>query len=229
MSLNTLIRDLSDNTSPGSLANRFRRRRFQWFLDMTAGIGAQLERPITVLDVGGTPDYWVKMGVADDPGYSITSLNVDPVADLHPNIRATIGDATDLADFRARAFDVAYSNSVIEHVGGIDEQAAMAVNVCRVADHYMVQTPCRTFPMEPHFQFPWFALLPRRIRVWLLMTFPLGWERRRTERVDAERVVDGVRLLSRRQLQSLFPPDATLRRERVLGMTKSFVVMSPVP
>ncbi len=69
-------------------------------------------------------------------------------------------DGTQLP-FGDREFDIAFSNSVIEHVPP-ELQAAFAAEVSRVADRYFVQTPNRYFPIEPHYQLPLFQFLPRQ-------------------------------------------------------------------
>jgi hypothetical protein len=62
--------------------------------------------------------------------------------------------------FCAHAFDVAYSNSVIEHIGDVKDQAAFAGEVRRVAKRYFVQTPNRRFPIEPHLIAPLISKRP---------------------------------------------------------------------
>src|ERR1017187_2845994 len=56
--------------------------------------------------------------------------------------------------FRDAAFDVVFSNSVIEHVGDAQSQRAFAREVARVGRAYWVQTPNRWFPVEQHLLTP---------------------------------------------------------------------------
>jgi hypothetical protein len=99
----------------------------------------------------------------------------------------------------------------------------MADEVRRVGRRYYVQTPSRYFPVEPHFVFPYFALLPGSVRASLVQHFALGWYRKIPDRVEAERLVRSIDLLTRRELQEIFP-EARLVCEKVAGLTKSFTV-----
>jgi 2-polyprenyl-3-methyl-5-hydroxy-6-metoxy-1,4-benzoquinol methylase len=118
--------------------------------------------------------------------------------------------------------DVVFSNSVIEHVGTYQDQLQMAKEVCRVGRHYFVQTPNNYFPLEPHFLFPFFQFLPIRLRVLLLQNFNLGWFVKTPDQAKAMEIVEGIRLLSKREFVSLFPK-ASIYKEKVFGMTKSYV------
>jgi hypothetical protein len=122
------------------------------------------------------------------------------------------------------AFDVAFCNSVIEHVGGRDEQAALAAQLSRVARGLWVQTPARGFPLEPHLLTPFFHFLPRRWQRRLARNFTVwGWLTR-PDRERARAMVDAISLLGYREFAALFP-DCEIRRERFLGWTKSYVAV----
>ena len=58
-------------------------------------------------------------------------------------------------------FDLAYCNSVIEHVPR-ERRAAFAAELRRVARGWYVQTPARSFPIEPHSLLPGAHWLPAR-------------------------------------------------------------------
>lgn len=113
-----------------------------------------------------------------------------------------VGDATAL-DHPDRSFDLAFSNSVIEHLFTWENQQRMADEVRRVARAYWVQTPNYWFPVEPHYLIPGWQWLPLGAR---------------------ERMLRGareIRLLRRGELARLFP-DASLLPERVGGLVKSW-------
>jgi SAM-dependent methyltransferase len=216
------LRRLADNRDAGSLANRYRQQRFERFREFVADV----PRPVRVIDVGGRPDFWRKMSAVGTGSFEVTLVNIEPVADemTHDGMRVVEGDARNLTKFADESFDVAFSNSVIEHVGALDDMARMAAEVRRVAGRYFVQTPCRTFPIEPHFQFPFFALLPEAARAWIVRHLAVGITGSRSpDKETALARVRRVRLLSRRQFESLFP-GGTLERERAFGLTKSWMI-----
>lgn len=208
----------ADNRRPGSLANRFRRRRMRLLLDLIA----PLPRPVRVLDVGGTEGFWRHMGLAGRPELEILILNVKPEPTSAANVEAMVGDGREMDRFDSAEFDVVFSNSVIEHLGDPDSQRRMAAEVRRVGRRYFVQTPNRYFPLEPHFMLPGFQFLPTAARVALVRRFALGYHDALPDPAAARRAVEEIRLLSARELRELFP-GARLYRERVLGLTKSLV------
>jgi hypothetical protein len=214
-----LLQYLVDFERPGSPARRLRRRRFELFRSLLD----RLPRPVKILDVGGTAQFWRVMGLAGEPGVSITLVNLEPPREPPgPGVRALEGDARDLSRFTDRAFDVVFSNSLIEHVGDFEDQRRAAREMQRVGKAFFIQTPNRGFPLEPHFLFPFFQHLPVDARVFLLTRLPLGWSGRIPDPEEARRTVESVQLLDRDQFASLFP-GAEIWEERVLGLTKSFV------
>jgi hypothetical protein len=104
-----LFKKIADNSSPDSLATRLRRKRFSFFLSLIS----QLDRQITILDVGGTEQFWQVMGSGSAEGIHITLLNVEKYVTTNPCIDSVTGDARDLK-FPDASFDVVFSNSVIE-------------------------------------------------------------------------------------------------------------------
>jgi hypothetical protein len=140
----------------------------------------------------------------------------------HSGFTSVVGDATDLSLFADDAFDVVFSNSVIEHVGDLDMQRRMAQEVQRVGRRYFVQTPNYYFPIEPHYLFPGFQWMPLEWRAWLLHHFDMGWSKRKATREEARQSVGSVRLLRKGEFTSLFP-EAHVYDEKVYGLTKSFV------
>jgi hypothetical protein len=212
------LRAIVDLRNPGSLANRLRQRRFAFFEQLLTTV----ERPLRVLDVGGTPQFWEARGYADRPDIEIVLLNLEAFPVEHGNITSLVGDAADLGRFGDGAFEVVFSNSVIEHLGTLERQRRMAAEVARVGRRYFVQTPNFWFPMEPHFLFPGFQFLPVGVRVGLLRRFALGHYAKTTDADAAERAVRLIRLMTRRELIASFP-GGRLWSERVAGLTKSFV------
>ena len=180
----------------------------------------QVERPVRILDIGGTENYWKMMDLNEDQIF-ITLLNLSKWEVGLPNMTSVAGDARAL-QMGDLSFDVVFSNSVIEHVGTFQDQLRMAQEVRRVGKRYFVQTPNKYFPIEPHFHFPFYQFLPISVRVLLLRNFNLGWISRTPDARKAREMVEEIRLLSRQEFKGLFP-DASLFEERAFGMTKSFV------
>lgn len=212
-----MLKKIADNRDETSLAVQFRRRRFAFFNSLLS----RLERPVSILDVGGAEGYWKTMGLYGEDQVSITLLNLSEENVTLPNLTSCAGDARELR-YDGNSFDVVFSNSVIEHVGGYADQMRMANEVMRVGKRHFVQTPNRYFPLEPHFLFPFFQFFPVVFRVWLLKNFKLGWFPRTPDPATAKEIVESIRLLGRDEFLALFP-GSSLYEEKVLGVTKSFV------
>jgi len=215
------LRRAADVSSPTSLANKLRGRRFALF----ASLVDQLPRPVRIIDIGGTLSYWQQRGWGGKEGVQITVVNLDAEEVISGNVTVKSGNALDLSEYADGEFDVAYSYSVIEHLFSLENQARMATEVQRIAKAFWVQTPNYWFPIEPHFHVPGWQWLPRRVTVAMLMRFRCGWRGPVRKREDAEALVDEVRLMTAKELRRLYP-DATLWREKFLGLNKSLVMYS---
>src|SRR5574341_1254519 len=212
-----MLKRLVDNRDQASLAVQFRRKRFAFFLSLLS----RLDRPVHILDIGGTEAYWKTMELNTDDQVFITLLNLEQHDVSLPNVSSVAGDARKIQANDA-SFDVIFSNSVIEHVGTYQDQLQMAEEVRRVGKRFFVQTPNKYFPLEPHFLFPFFQFLPVKIRVWLLQNFNLGWFVKTPDAIKAREIVESIRLLSKREFTALFP-NARIYEEKIIGLTKSFV------
>jgi Methyltransferase domain len=177
-----------------------------------------------VLDIGGTPECWTLLPLSP----RVTLLNTPRAKDdLAAAAEWVAGDGRDLP-FRDDAFDVVFSNSVIEHVGDRTSQQRFAAEVVRVGRAYWVQTPNRWFPVEQHLLTPLVHWLPRglqrmlvpRFNVWQLVARPAEDRRR----FYTEHYLRDVRLVSASELRGLFPGTHVIR-ERFLGWTKSLVAV----
>jgi hypothetical protein len=198
---------------------RFRRRRMERFV-RELGI-----RPETrVLDIGGTLDNWQLASV--EP--RLVLLNMPRAkGDLTGATNWVAGDGRCLP-FRDGAFDVVFSNSVIEHVGDAASQERFAREVARVGRGFWVQTPNRWFPVEQHLMTPLVHWLPKRWQraivrhgtVWGALT------RLTADRRDfyVEHFLRDIRLLGCREFRVLFPGGWVIR-ERFLGITKSLIAV----
>src|SRR5436190_1135895 len=149
------LRRLADSSVPGSIADRFRQRRFA----ALRALIDDLPVPVRILDIGGTQTFWERLGYAGNPRFEILLANRFDQELPYGNMSAVVADAADLSAFADAAFDVVISNSVLEHLSTSRQQQAMADGARRVGRCLYLQTPSRYFPLEPHFLFPFFALL----------------------------------------------------------------------
>jgi hypothetical protein len=176
--------------------------------------------------VGGSETFWEVMGFASSE-HHITLLNLTASPTRHARIASVAGDAREMRQFSDGQFDIIFSNSVIEHVGTFADQSRMAGEIQRVAPRYFVQTPSFFFPLEPHFLFPFFHWLPRILRSWLVRRFSLGWYHRVPDPEEASQLVEGIRLMKRSELRTIFP-GASIFAEKLFGLTKSYIVVKRV-
>lgn len=203
--------------APGSWGERRRTRRWQWLTDTFPGLAE-----MSVLDLGGRVDTWERAPVR---AKHVHVVNLEPLpAELPTWAEVDRADACALPGYIARRrYDLVFSNSVIEHVGGHERRVRFAEAVRALADAYWVQTPYRYFPVEPHWIAPGMQFLPVAARSRLAHRWPLG-HTRSPDRATALQDVLWTELLDRTQLRHYFP-DATLRAERVLGLTKSLIAL----
>lgn len=197
-----------------SLAFRARTRRMNELVRRFPGIAS-----MHVIDLGGYGAFWMHGPV--HPRH-VTVVNLDPDEPRAGWIDHIAGDA---CTFRAVTGDLVVSNSLLEHVGGVQRRFVLAETIRALAPRYWVQTPYRYFPIEPHWLFPGFQFLPLAART----EIGLRWRRghiRATTREESRREAMWVELLGLAELRSLFP-EAEIWRERWAGLTKSIVAISP--
>jgi hypothetical protein len=218
------LRNAAAVNDPNSLSNRLRNKRFAVFSNLVS----RLKRPIEIIDVGGTMDYWIQRGWHELGDVKITVVNIGVTESVFGNISIKSGNALSLSEFADKSFDVAYSNSVIEHLMSIENQRLMANEMQRVGVCFWVQTPNYWFPIEPHFHAIGWQWMPRNYRISRLMKHRYGLAGPVSNRKQAEEFVDEVRLMTASELKSLFP-GATLWREKFLGLTKSIVAYGGFP
>ena len=142
------------------------------------------------------------------PEHEIVGLDARPQPGYPGEL--VIGDARAMP-FADGEFDVAYCNSLLEHVEPGD-RTLVAAEIQRVARRWFVQTPNRWFPVEPHVLLPGYQFLPPAAQ-------------RRLARLGAARgPYERIRLLDASELRRLFP-DAEILRERVGPLTKSLMAV----
>lgn len=203
----------------------WRTRRLRWFREIMRPTPSDV-----LLDVGGWPGFWLS-----EPQMvaRIDSLNLDAAewnAAEHPgrNVQVMVGDGCALS-FENGSYDIVFSNSVIEHVGSWERQVAFAAEVRRVGRSLWVQTPAWECPIEPHYLGLFIHWLPaawqRRLIRWTSLRGLLD----RLDQKTVDELVATTRLLTRREMKTLFP-DCTIMTERLLGMIpKSYIAYRPKP
>jgi hypothetical protein len=187
-----------------------RTKRMKLFVEKM-GLGTRRR----VLDLGGLPGIWDTVETVHD----ITFLNLpgtrkfmDPT---HHTARHVEGDGCHVDQFGDESFEIVFSNSVIEHVGPEERMAQFAGEARRLGRSYWVQTPAKSFPIEAHCGMPFWWYYPQSLR----NHFLTRWRKKLPAWTD---MVEGTRVLSRDQIEELFP-DAEIHVERFFGIPKSYV------
>jgi SAM-dependent methyltransferase len=143
---------------------RSRRRKLDLFF--------QLLEPgpdTTVVDVGvtdapfgngSTDNFFEALYPWPERIVGVGHTELDRFAAAFPSVRAVRADGRDLP-FADDAFDIGFSNAVVEHVaGGRDGQRQFVHELCRVSKRVFVTTPNRWFPLEVHTLRPFVHWLP---------------------------------------------------------------------
>jgi hypothetical protein len=181
---------------------------------------------MSVLDLGGTVEWWRRAPVHPK---EVTVLNLfEPGDSDDPAMVPVTGDACRAREALEAAgapgsYDVVFSNSLLEHVGGHAQRAALAREVHALAPRHWVQTPYRYFPLEPHWLFPGLQFMPMAARARLAARWPLAHSSP-DSREDAMSEVQWTELVGIAELKSYFP-GSTIHHERVAGLTKSLVAV----
>jgi hypothetical protein len=177
---------------------------------------------MSVIDLGGTVEAWLRAPLRPA---SVHVINLEPQPEEMADwIRADQADACDLPDrIAGGGYDLVFSNSVIEHVGGHSQRIRFAEAVHKLADRHWVQTPYRYFPVEPHWLFPGFQFLPVTARAGLSQRWPFAHSPSH-DRQSGLRAVMAVELLSRTEFAFYFP-HSVIRYEHMLGAVKSLIAI----
>lgn len=205
----------------GVLFQVWRRNRFALFLQVMEPKSTDL-----LIDVGGRPGFWLgePQTVARIDAVNPENKSWDPSTAPAHNIRLVVGDGCAL-DATDGSYDIAFSNSVIEHVGSWENQQKFAAEIRRVGRAIWVQTPAWECPIEPHYLSPLVHYLPRWLRRRVVgWATPWGWLQR-PNRTEIDFMVDTTRLLKKKEMRELFP-DCELITERMLWFVpKSYIAV----
>ena len=204
------------------ITQHFRRRRGQFLLAHFPAI-----RQLRICDLGGSRHFWEKLalGVPDE---HITIYNISTDETQGVNSTGSVGTPVVIYDGKNlpvadNAFDLLVCNSVIEHVP-VAAREALCKEMLRVSRSVFLQTPARSFPVEPHFLLPFVHWLPRSIGYQLIKLSPWRLLSRPTQAAVFE-YWWGTQLLGLEELKALFPL-AQIKSEGILGITKSYYVLA---
>src|SRR5258708_1318951 len=151
---------------------RSRERKLQLFLDLL-----QPGPETTVVDVGvtdapfgagSTDNFFEALYPWPERITGVGHTELDRFAAAFPQVRAVRADGRELP-FADGAFDLGFSNAVVEHIaGGREGQRRFVHELCRVSGRVFVTTPNRWFPLEVHTLLPFVHWLPAGARARLI-------------------------------------------------------------
>lgn len=191
----------------------FRKGRMRLFSQLFA-----ITSKTKILDLGGSAFNWTLLDVRP----RLTILDIYEHSNKAEWADYVVSDGCHTA-FANASFDIVFSNSVIEHVGGIERQREFAKECMRCGRAFFVQTPNKWFPFDTHTLMPFAHWLPQRIFRKLVRFSPrfLFFKPDPGDRED----FSNMRLLSRKDLQELFP-GAEILEEKFCGITKSLIAVT---
>lgn len=203
-----------------AISKTSRERKFAQFLALIAPGPHE-----TIADIGvnteeysATDNYLEKHYIHPEQVTAVGEGDMSDFAKRYPAIHTVSGDGKSLP-FADDAFDIAYSNAVIEHVGSRDAQLAFLNELIRVSKRGYLTTPNRLFPIELHTRVPLLHLMlsKRRFDAFLRM-IGKDWA-----------AGDYMYLLSEHELRSLFADagitDYALIKNRFFGFPMTFTVI----
>lgn len=224
------IQSLVNYDNPRSIGSRLRGGRMAHVERLVAAV-LQEKSTCEIVDIGGVARYWRLMDRSLLQACRITIVNLeepwgfDPRSDL-PNAGAfefAVGDGRSL-QFDDRQFDIAHSNSVLEHVGSFADMQKFVRESARVARLFYIQTPYFWFPIEPHFGFPFIHWLPAPLRCKIITRMGIGFRRKFRSVPEAMAYIEAINLIDIGQARAL-PEDCQVVYERVLGIPKSLMLI----
>jgi hypothetical protein len=181
----------------------------------------------SIVDIGGSLHYWRHVKPEIEPKkitiYNIALDNQFDAANAGGapgNIQASVYDGKHIPA-SDKQIDVLICNSVIEHVPPA-ERVGLAREIVRAARNYVIQTPAKVFPLEPHFVMPFLHWLPRRIGRTVVKYSPFGLIHRDPSLTQT--FFDEVNILSANEFRTLFP-EGEFVVERFLFIPKSYLII----
>jgi SAM-dependent methyltransferase len=157
---------------------------------------------------GATDNFFEALYPWPERVTAVGHTSLERFAAAFPRVTVVQADGRQLP-FADGAFEIGFSNAVVEHVaGGREGQRRFVHELCRVSGRVFVTTPNRFFPLEVHSLVPFAHWLPRPAR----------------DRVLRARGFDDVlEPLGPKELASLFPYSV-----RVLNSGMTLIAIGPL-
>lgn len=209
---NKFIAKLIDPDLAGSLTHRCRQRRNEEFKRRFPDLA-----DMRVLDLGGTAISWRVLGLRP---LSVTLVNLDQAEEPAESWMEVV--QADACAGGLGKYDLVFSNSLIEHLGGHAKRQKFAEVVRESAPSWWIQTPYRYFPVEPHWFFPCFQFLPFQARLMICQRWKTLHASACKDPAEAAEMVASVELTSATEMRMYFP-DSEIWFERIAGLPKSLV------
>lgn len=133
-----------------------------------------------------------------------------------PKVNLVFGDGKGM-DFSDDAFDIVFSNAVVEHTGQREEQKKFVREVVRVGRRAYITTPCYWFPVDAHTLIPFAHYFPLSLRFWIYIK--LGRE------YHAD--LNHLNLLKTKEFLGLFPKNVEVKlyKQRFCGLVSTLVAV----
>jgi hypothetical protein len=204
-----------DPCRAGSFTYQFRQRRNEEFKRRFPDLA-----DMRVLDLGGTADTWRVPGMRAN---SITLVNIDQDVE-DPEEPWMDMSHEDACSGGFGKYDLVFSNSLMEHLGGHARRQQFAEVIQESAPSWWIQTPYRYFPIEPHWIFPGFQFLPFRARLMICQHRDTLNVPACKDRAEAAELVASTELISATEMRTYFPT-SEIWFERIAGLPKSLVAI----
>ena len=144
---------------------RSRRRKLDLFLETMRPTAETTVVDVGVSDGGygedmaGTANFFEALYPWPERITAVSTQYLTVFQQAFPEVTAVRADGRDLP-FPDDAFDIGFSNAVVEHLADLGSQRAFVGELCRVSRRVFVTTPNRLFPVDTHTLVPFAHWLP---------------------------------------------------------------------